>query len=305
MLRSINTISDAKFYFEYYDEVEKEKVYAKLFDKNIPHYDVLKLSNLKFYEFDELWYKFFLLKSNNLLSYYIYSDISLNSFMTYFNYFKCKQSNSNISFTSTLSFNHTIDLDFVFDEVEKILNTVFKELQIEMLKKKFIYNLTLTQIGKEYSLTKERVRQIEEKLIRQMNHYCSSHFIQLKQIIKFIKILPLNKNISWLIHTFRHKKSKVDVFYDENLNSIIYTRDISYKKILDYIYQRLNDLNMFYSTESEIIDILLERFDYINAKYIFTILRDKEIYYNNQNLTFKNRYGNFEKRKCFNQYIKS
>lgn len=305
MLKNIKTINDAKFYFEYYNEVEKEKVYAKLFDQNIPHYDVLKLSNLKFYEFDELWYNFYLLKSNDLLSHYIYSDLSLDNIMTYLTHFKHKHINSSILFMTTISLEHKINLEFIFIEVEKVLKTVFKEKQLKMLERKFDSNLTLTEVGREYNLTRERVRQIEEKLIRYMNHYCSAYFSKLTQLIKFLRIIPLGKDISWLIHTFRHKKSKLEIFYDETLNSIIYNKDISYKKILDYIYQRLNDLRMFFCTEHELIDILLEKFDYINAKYILSILKDKELYYNDGKITFKNRYSKSEKRKCFNQYIKS
>ena len=58
-------------------------------------------------------------------------------------------------------------------EIRDALNTL-KEREREVIKMYFgidrDYALTLNEIGEEFSLTRERVRQIKEKAIRRLRH---------------------------------------------------------------------------------------------------------------------------------------
>ena len=65
-----------------------------------------------------------------------------------------------------------IDYDLLKEGMEKILDSL-TEREADVLRERFGFNgeqKTLQEIGDEYNLTKDRIRQIEAKAIRKLRH---------------------------------------------------------------------------------------------------------------------------------------
>jgi RNA polymerase primary sigma factor len=75
----------------------------------------------------------------------------------------------------TVSIESQAELTDLRDTIERLLNDgSFSEREVDIIKKRFGFDngipMTLEQVGEEYGITRERIRQIEAKAIRKFRH---------------------------------------------------------------------------------------------------------------------------------------
>jgi hypothetical protein len=105
-------------------------------------------------------------------------------------------------------------INYVDDILIEALSKIKFE-HLEMIKKRIIENKTLQEIANEYSVTRERVRQIEQNDVKKLNFYCKDLIIQtladlLRYSILYVDELPIKNEDLKLLYCglVSHAQSK-------------------------------------------------------------------------------------------------
>ncbi len=214
-----------------------------------------------------------ILNSDSLLELYInFSDFSIeNDFFIFESKF------------STFYEKPKPPINYIDDELIEAFS-IIKPQYIEILKERILEEQTLQEIATKHSITRERVRQIEQREVKRALASINKDIIikTLSEILKHyilpINTLPIKDQELKLLYCglLSHPQSKVKAIYDKTLMSLVENIDYSYKGIISkitYVFQEtgkslfnkedlINYLQSIFpkiSIIEEIIDILIEK----------------------------------------------
>jgi len=102
--------------------------------------------------------------------------------------------NETLNLSDNSDFRDEIDKKYLLDGIKAILNTLSEREKLVVLARfgfLSVNSLTLDSVGKEFNITRERIRQIEIKALRKLRHESRSkplaHLVQNSVYDKYVK----------------------------------------------------------------------------------------------------------------------
>jgi len=174
-------------------------------------------------------------------------------------------------------------IKYIDEELLKVFSEL-KSKQMEVLKKRILENKTLQETGKELSITRERVRQIEQKAIKILNFYAKDLIIDtltelLKKTILYIKEIPIkDENLKLLYCSFiSHPESKAGIIFDKDLMTLVENYDFTFQGIVSKIEYVFQETNKSLFSKEDLTNYLQSIFPKLsNIEQIINILLEKE-----------------------------
>lgn len=192
------------------------------------------------------------------------AQLNINSFLeddaffeNYLIFDAYKMKNEKVIFTTSIKIISKDENEIFYDdEINAAINKLKDNYQ-EVLKLRIQDGLTLADTGVQLSLTRERVRQIEEQVIRKLSTWFPNKFLlDLKQKIEDKKILFLsdlpvkNEELKQLVcNVISHKKFRNNFIFDKSFETIIISREYTWNNI------KLNIRNFMISIEDAVCTI--------------------------------------------------
>ena len=174
-------------------------------------------------------------------------------------------------------------LNYIDNELLEIFSKV-KPKDIEILKKRLIEEKTLQDIGKELKITRERVRQIEQKAIKTLNFHARSLIINtlaelLKKSIIPIDDLPIKDKELKLLYcaVISHPLSKSKIIFDKDLMTLVEHKEFTFNGIVSKIEYTFQETNKSLFMKEDLIEYLKSIFPKLsNIEQIIDILLKKD-----------------------------
>lgn len=174
-------------------------------------------------------------------------------------------------------------IKYIDDKLLKIFSNL-RPKGIEVLNKRLLEKKTLNETGKELSITRERVRQIEQQAIKSVNFHAKDLIIDtLSKLVKNpmlnINELPIKDEKLKLLYceSISHTQSKARIIFDKDLMALVENQDLTFQGIvskIEYTFQETNK-SLFYL--NELIDYLQSIFPKIsNLEHLIKILLEKD-----------------------------
>jgi len=173
---------------------------------------------------------------------------------------------------------------YMDDELNRKFNSLTEE-HLNILKSRLVADRTLEDIAKEYSITRERVRQIESnsvpKLLASIGH---EHIINIRNLVSHrgvycIDDIAIKDNELKIFYAklLSHKKSRYKIVYDDTLNALVKNKSYSFNSIILKIEDSFIEQKESIFEKSDLIIYLKSLFPYIkNIEKILPILIERE-----------------------------
>jgi len=205
------------------------------------------------------------------------NDLLYECYLNFTNYFLDKNT---VVFESKFSTSFHRPIEYIDDELKKKF-TVIKSEHLSILKSRLVEDRTLQDVADEYSLTRERIRQIEEnnlkKLLSSLGHDHILEFYSLinREGILYCDELPImdEEFRKLYVKLLSHKKSRYKIIYDGVLNALVTNKQYTFNKILTRIEDQFNKKEESIFLEDELIIYLQSLFPHItNVEKIIPIM---------------------------------
>lgn len=209
-----------------------------------------------------------------------------------------KIKNEKVIFTTSIKIISKDENEIFYDdEINAAINKLKDNYQ-EVLKLRIQNGLTLSDTGIELNLTRERVRQIEEQVIRKLSTWFPGKFLlEVKQRIEDKKILFLsdlpvkNEELKKLVcHVISHRRFRNNFIFDKSFETIIISREYTWNNIksnirnfmisIEDVVCTISDLHAFilYLYPKQRSGIIIKKL--INDDEIIMIEREKVFFKN-------------------------
>jgi len=174
-------------------------------------------------------------------------------------------------------------ISYIDDELRKIFSDL-RPKGIEVLNKRLLEDKTLNETGKELSITRERVRQIEQQAVKLVNFHAKNLIIDtLAQLLKNpmleISELPIKDENLKLLYcgSISHPQSKAGIIFDKDMMTLVENNDLTFQRIVSKIEYTFQDTNKSLFYLEDLIDYLQSIFPKIsNFEQLIDILLEKD-----------------------------
>ena len=174
-------------------------------------------------------------------------------------------------------------ISYIDDELLKIFSDL-RPKWIEVLNKRLLEEKTLNETGKELSITRERVRQIEQQAVKLVNFHAKNLIIDtLAQLLKNpmleISELPIKDENLKLLYcgSISHPQSKAGIIFDKDMMTLVENNDLTFQRIVSKIEYTFQDTNKSLFYLEDLIDYLQSIFPKIsNFEQLIDILLEKD-----------------------------
>lgn len=169
------------------------------------------------------------------------------------------------------------------DLIKRFSNMKMEQLAI--LKSRLVESRTLEDIAKEYTLTRERVRQIESNIVpKLLAHIGHENIIDMRNLINrrgvyYIDDIEIKDDNLRLFYAklLSHKKSRYKIVYDDALKALVKSKEYSFNSILSKIEDFLISKNESLFEKDDLVIYLESLFPYIdNIEKLLAILIESE-----------------------------
>lgn len=180
----------------------------------------------------------------NLKEHILDNDLLFELYVNFSNHYTI---NDTLIFESKFSTKFNKPIIYIDKKILKGFERL-KPQQLDILRDRLLYKKTLQEIATMHNITRERVRQIEQKSIRVFFATIEASFImdiiqnvQQKLFIFLDEIHIKDENLKQLFCSIlSHKDSRSKLVFDEDMQTIAFAREYSLKGILTSIEYYLN-----------------------------------------------------------------
>jgi len=173
-------------------------------------------------------------------------------------------------------------ISYIDDELLKIFSDL-RPKWIEVLNKRLLEEKTLNETGKELSITRERVRQIEQQAIKSVNFHAKNLIIDTLSELVENPMLNINElfikdeNLKLLYcGSISHPQSKTGIIFDKDMMTLVENNDLTFQGIVSKIEYTFKDTNKSLFYLEDLIDYLQSIFPKIsNFEHLIEILLEK------------------------------